>query len=62
LLAGGLALLSATSLPPEPSLTRIFAKHRAAVAALHLREPRSYETVGTLTGLDSRPAWQRCWT
>ena len=46
-----LAALCAQTKPPAPPLSTILANHTAALAALHLREPRTHETTGTILGV-----------
>jgi hypothetical protein len=41
-----------TKPPPAPSLPTILANHVAALTALHVREPSTHETTGTLAGVN----------
>jgi Aspartyl protease len=49
LAAFGCALMAQT--PSHPSVATILSNHAAALAAMHLHEPRSHEASGTLAGL-----------
>jgi len=51
LLAACAALLCGLTKAPDPPLSTILSDHVAALAALHVREPQTQETSGTLLGV-----------
>src|SRR5271165_2815735 len=50
LLFACIGALCAQSPPPLPPLATMLAKHLDALEALHVREPQTHETTGTLLG------------